>query len=134
MSNAVPVGTIIWRDLTVANAETIRDFYHQVVGWEYRGEDMGGYADYNMLAPGGEENLAGICHARDSNADLPPHWLIYIAVADVAKSAAACAALGGKIISGPRPMGAGLFCAIQDPAGAYCALYQLPGSANQPED
>ncbi len=130
MSKAVPVGTILWRDLTVPDAEAIRDFYQEVVGWVSRGDDMGGYEDYNMFPPGAEENAAGICHARGVNANLPAQWLMYIVVADVASSAAACQAHGGKIIDGPRPMGAGLFCCIQDPAGAYCALYQLPEAQN----
>lgn len=37
------VGSVLWRDLTVENAEQIRDFYQQVVGWQAQGEDMGGY-------------------------------------------------------------------------------------------
>ena len=130
MSKAVPVGTIMWRDLTVPNAEAVRDFYQEVVGWTFQGEEMDGYEDYNMLSPDGEERVAGICHARGSNANVPPQWLLYIVVADVARSAAACQARGGKIIDGPRPMGAGIFCCIQDPAGAYCALYQLPDEQN----
>ncbi|MBK9054416.1 MAG: VOC family protein [Chloroflexi bacterium] len=134
MSQSVPVGTILWQDLTLPEAEPIRDFYRQVIGWEVRGEDMGGYEDYHMLLPGTDESVTGICHARESNADLaqlPPVWLMYIVVADVAKSAAACQALGGKRLTEPRPMGAGLFCVIQDPAGAICALYQL--EVAQPE-
>src|SRR5207237_1350454 len=57
---------------------------------------------------------AGICHARGENARVPPQWLIYIAVADVAASAARCEALGGRVLDGPRPMGSHQFCVIQD--------------------
>ena len=31
------LGTINWRDLTVENAEEIRDFYSNVVGWQLPG-------------------------------------------------------------------------------------------------
>ena len=31
------VGTIAWRDLTVKDAEKVRDFYAQAVGWKVQG-------------------------------------------------------------------------------------------------
>jgi len=51
-------------------------------------------------------------------------WLIYITVADVEASAAACKAHGGKIVGDPRSLAGGRFCIIEDPAGASSALYQ----------
>jgi predicted enzyme related to lactoylglutathione lyase len=120
-------GTVCWRDLTVDNAEEIRDFYKGIVGWEHRGEDMGGYEDFHMLRPGTDESTAGICHARGSNADLPPQWLIYITVEDVKHSAARCEELGGQVLVAPRSMGGAMYSVIRDPAGAVCALYQPTG-------
>ncbi len=117
-------GSIVWQDLTVPNAGEIRDFYTQVVGWEFRDVQMGGYSDYNMLAEGDQDGTAGICHARGSNADLPRQWLIYITVDNVDASSKRCVQLGGKIIDGPRPLGTVPFCVIQDPAGAVCALIE----------
>ena len=118
------IGTIGWRDLTVRDAEGVRDFYQRVVGWTAKAEEMGGYSDFSMIPPGADEPVAGVCHARGANADLPAQWLMYIVVEDVALSAARCAELGGKVLSGPRPTAGGRFCVIQDPAGAVCALYQ----------
>ena len=116
------VGSITWRDLTVKDAEKVRDFYCKVVGWKTSPVDMGGYNDFNMNLPGSSETVAGICHARGPNAKLPPQWLIYITVADVDESAKRCVELGGKIIDGPKPMGDLQFCVIEDPAGAVAAL------------
>lgn len=116
------IGSIAWRDLTVPNADEVQDFYCSVVGWKSTPHDMGGYADFNISTPGNGECVAGICHARGSNANLPAQWLIYINVANVDVSAAKCAELGGKVIDGPRAMGAMRFCVIQDPAGAVAAL------------
>lgn len=120
--NKPQVGSVTWRDLTVADAETVRDFYAQVVGWKAEGQSMGDYEDFNMLAPGSGECVAGICHARGVNAKLPPQWLIYITVEDAEKSAARCVELGGKILDGPRSMGQYQFAVIQDPAGAVAAI------------
>jgi predicted enzyme related to lactoylglutathione lyase len=119
----IPVGTICWRDLTVPDAKKLAEFYRSVVGWETTAQDMGGYEDYNMVPPGTGESVAGICHARGPNADIPPQWLVYIAVENVEASAAKCVELGGTIVTGPRAMGSGRLCVIRDPAGAVCALY-----------
>ncbi|MFN0016705.1 MAG: VOC family protein [Pirellulaceae bacterium] len=122
--SAPAIGTIAWRDLTVPDAESVRAFYEQVVGWKSRPVDLGGYSDFEMLQPANGECVAGICHARGTNAQLPPQWLIYIIVADVVASAARCVEMGGQVLIAPRPLSGGTFCVIRDPAGAVCALFQ----------
>ncbi len=117
------IGTLAWRDLTVEDAESVRTFYKRVVGWESQNVDMGGYSDFNMIAPGTGETVAGICHAKESNANLPAQWLMYVVVEDLEASAKACTELGGEVLDGPRALGNGRFCVIRDPAGAVCALY-----------
>lgn len=117
-----------WFDLTVPNADAVRDFYRAVVGWAPTPVEMDGYNDYCMAPPGAEAPAAGICHARGSNANLPPQWLIYITVADLAASLAACEKGGGKIIAPVRDMGGAKMAVIQDPAGAVAALYQPPSA------
>ena len=37
------VGSINWTDLTVPEAEKVKDFYSAVVGWKFAPVDMGGY-------------------------------------------------------------------------------------------
>src|SRR5688500_18803701 len=125
--NGAKVGAIVWQDLTVENAEQVRDFYKAVVGWDSQGEDMGGYEDFHMISPSTKQSVAGICHSRGENANVPPQWLVYINVENVDSSAARCRDLGGDILDGPRMMGGGKFCVIRDPAGAVCALYSPPG-------
>lgn len=120
---APPLGTIGWFDLTVPEAQRLRDFYREVVGWSAEGFDMGGYEDYVMKAPGGQA-VAGICHARGPNANVPPQWLLYVIVADLDASLSRCDALGGKRLTEVRRHGeAASYCVIQDSAGAVLALY-----------
>lgn len=118
------IGRVVWTDLTVGDAEGIRDFYAEVVGWEFHGEPIEDYEDFVMTPNGGVDAAAGICHARGTNAALPPVWLVYISVSNIEESASKCKTLGGRFIDGPRPMGEGMFCAIADPSGAVCALFQ----------
>jgi predicted enzyme related to lactoylglutathione lyase len=118
------MGHIVWTDLTVADADGIRDFYSAVVGWEPEAVSMGDYSDYTMKSPETGDAVSGICHARGVNAALPPTWLVYVTVEDVDRSAATCAEMGGEVLVEPRGMGAmGRYCLIRDPAGAVCALF-----------
>lgn len=118
------IGKIGWIDMTAVDATGLRDFYEEVVGWKIEDTSMGDYSDYTMMSPDDGAAISGICHSRGSNTDMPGGWLIYITVADVAKSAAACVAKGGKLLVEPRGLAGGLFCVIEDPSGATAALYQ----------
>ncbi len=119
-----PVGAIAWTDLTVPDAPAVRDFYAGVIGWTPSDVDMGGYSDFNMNRADGTP-VAGVCHARGVNADLPPQWLIYVRVADLDASLAQCRALGGAIVAGPRGFGpTSRYAVIRDPAGAAAALFE----------
>jgi uncharacterized protein len=80
------------------------------------------YSDFNINLPGTQNTVAGVCHARGGNANLPSQWLIYVRVESVVESASQCKKLGGKVLDGPRRMGGSHFCVIQDPAGAVMAL------------
>ncbi len=126
MYNEKPeVGTIGWTDLTVSNAEKIRDFYSKVTGWRPMPISMGQYDDYVMNTPETQTSVAGICHARGENENLPAQWLVYITVENINESVKKCKSLGGKIITEPKNYGdVGLFCVIEDPAGAVCALFE----------
>jgi len=126
MSQKPPAGTVAWTDLTVPDAEEIRDFYAEVVGWTSDPVDMGEYSDFNMIVPSTSEPAAGICHAKGVNADLPPAWMIYLVVEELDVSLAAVKERGGTILVGPKSMGPGsAYAVIQDPAGAVAALYQV---------
>lgn len=125
MSDSKPIGSISWTDLTVPNAEEIRKFYQAVVGWQTKSLDMGGYKDFCMIEPASGKTVAGVCHARGENAELPAQWMIYITVANVDASVERCVKMGGSLLSGPREMGGqGRVAIIKDPAGAVVALFQ----------
>jgi len=119
------MGTIGWTDLTVDNAEEVRDFYREVVGWQVAEVDMGEYSDYSMETAESGTPTAGVCHARGQNRGLPVQWLLYILVSDLDWSVERLVALGGEVVSGPRKMGnAGRYCVFKDPAGAAAALFE----------
>lgn len=122
----VPVGAIISTDLTVPNAEAVRDFYKQVIGWDSEEMPMQDgdtkYADYVMKNVDGGW-VGGVCHARGVNLGLPAQWLVYINVADIEASVQRCVALGGRLAKESRGEDGKLYYAvIQDPTGTYLGL------------
>lgn len=119
------IGSIGWIDLTVPDADKVRDFYKEVIGWTATEVPMGGYSDYCMNEPDSGKTVAGVCHHQGTNADIPAaRWIVYITVADLDKSLAVCKSQGGEVVAGPKSMGQARYAMIKDPAGAICALYQ----------
>ena len=86
-------------------------------------EDAGErYADYNMVGDDGNP-VAGVCHARGANLGLPPVWMIYLPVGDLAESLRRVREEGGKVIKATRGKDGESACAVvQDPVGACLAL------------
>jgi predicted enzyme related to lactoylglutathione lyase len=83
------------------------------------------YADYAMLGENGN-GVAGVCHARGVNQDLPPVWMIYLPVGDLAESLRRVQGEGGTVIKAVEGKDGGYaYAAIRDPVGAYLAL--VPG-------
>jgi uncharacterized protein len=126
---AGPVGRIAWLDLTVPDAAATREFYRQVVGWSVQEVTMEEacerYADYNMLGADGTP-AAGICHARGVNLGLPPVWMLYLPVGDLAESLRRVREEGGEVVKAARGNdGEYVYAAVRDPVGAYLAL--VPG-------
>ena len=120
------IGAIEWYDLTVKNADEVKDFYSAVIGWQSSPVEMsdgdGNYQDFNIIFPDTKETITGICHARGGNSNIPAQWLMYVRVKDVAESVQTCIQKGGLVLEGPNTMGDSLFCIIQDPEGAILAL------------
>lgn len=126
---AASVGCISWLDLTVSNASATRDFYRQVVGWKVQDVEMKDqserYSDYNMLGDDGYP-AAGVCHARGVNLGLPPIWMIYLPVGDLAESIRRVRPGGGKVIKSTMGSdGEDVYAVVEDPVGACLAL--VPG-------
>jgi predicted enzyme related to lactoylglutathione lyase len=123
------IGSIVSADLTVPNADAVRDFYREVIGWEVENmtmrDDAGEYNDYIMKDGAGNWS-GGVCHKRGQNSDLPSQWIVYINVADVDQSAEACERLGGKVLKlAKNDDGPAQYALLEDPAGAVIAVTKV---------
>ncbi len=118
-------GTVGWIDLTTENAEEVRGFYQEVIGWESEAVPVEDHQDYMITPAGGSEPVAGICHKKGPNANWPGGWMIYVHVADIEASLGACVRLGGEKLTDIREFaGYGKACVIRDPGGSTCALFE----------
>lgn len=120
------IGSIVSADLTTPEADSLKDFYREVIGWESEellmkdGEEA--YSDH-IMKDGQGNWVGGVCHARGVNMGIPPVWIVYINVADISESIRKCKGLGGKVIKESRNKeGVLQYAMIQDPAGAILAI------------
>jgi len=120
------IGQMAWMDLTVNNAEQVKDFYQSVIGWKTEKVAMadGEYNDFSMMLASGDDVVTGICHARGVNKDMLAAWLPYFVVADINDSVAQVEQQGGELMTQIKAAGSDKFVVIKDPSGAVCALYQ----------
>ena len=120
-----PPSRFVWYELMTSDAAAARAFYTQVVGWQASDSGMPGM-DYTLLSAG-DRQVAGMMDlpAELRAAGVPPHWIGYLAVADVDASAAALQQAGGAV---HRPAsdipGVGRFAVVADPAGAAYCLFK----------
>lgn len=122
---AESTGRIAWLDLTVDNADAMRDFYKEVVGWSVHTVEMKDsdtpYANYRMVGSDGSD-AAGIYYARGSNQGLPPVWLIHLPVGDLAESLQRVREQGGTVIKETATDADHAYAVIRDPLGICLAL------------
>jgi uncharacterized protein len=124
METEKTVGAVTWMDLTIPDADGVRDFYKNVIGWKTMEVSMGDYNDYCMISPDDNVVRTGVCHEKGTNAGIPPAWIIYINVANLDQSIEQVIKGGGAVVHGPRKMGEkARYCIIKDPAGAFCGLF-----------
>lgn len=77
------MGKILWQDLTVENAEQVKDFYCSVVDWTFENVNQGDYNDFNIIDPALKEVVARICHKKGEIKGLPSQWLNYVMVESI---------------------------------------------------
>ena len=118
------LGDISWHELAAADAAAAFDFYSALTGWEKTGEqDMGPMGVYRMF--GRQGHPLGGMFEKPADMPAPPHWLLYVRVADINAAADAVTANGGQVLNGPMEVpGGDWIVQCLDPQGAVFALHQ----------
>lgn len=123
-SHKPEIGDVSWHELVTTDPAAAFGFYSTLAGWEAAGEhDMGPMGIYQMFGRQGV-TLGGI-FKRPAEMPAPPHWLLYIRVADINKGVDDVKANGGQVLHGPAEVPGGDWTAqCMDPQGAVFALHQ----------
>ena len=116
--------TFVWHECNVPDVAAAKAFYGQVVGWTTQDMPMGEMGTYTMFCNNGIP-VGGIMATVGDMAHVPPHWSVYVAVADVDSAAAKAEELGGKIVVPAFDIPTiGRTCLVTDPQGAMFWLFK----------
>jgi uncharacterized protein len=123
-SHRPEIGDVSWHELVTTDPGAAFGFYNALTGWEKTGEqDMGPMGLYTMFGRMGV-TLGGM-FKRPPEMPAPPHWLLYIRVADIRAAAASVTANGGRVLHGPVEVpGGDWIVQCMDPQGAGFAFHQ----------
>ena len=114
-------GTLCWADLATQDQPAAEVFYRSLFGWELTpGEIHTGYL--HIINRG--EFIGGIPPA-DSSGGAPPHWLLYFLVTQLEPALEQVKHGGGTVVVPATSVEkVGRFAVIQDPQGAFSALFE----------
>ncbi len=124
-SSHVP-GTFSWVELATIDQKAGVAFYRALLGWDVKDQPIGPTEVYSLFTLRGQEVAAAYTMRSDERQlGFPPHWNLYVTVADVDEAAKRAAALGAKVFCPPFDvMDAGRMVVLRDPAGAVFQLWQ----------
>ena len=117
-------GRFCWPELATTDQEAAKRFYCEIFGWTAEDAPAGPGMTYTMLKLRGKD--VGALHSRGGReAEVPPHWNVYVSVASADEAAAKVRMLGGTVLGQPFDvMEAGRMALLQDPTGAAFCVWQ----------
>ena len=119
-------GNFCWVELSTSDAAAAKKFYTTLFGWAADDEQVAPDYVYTKWQINGKDVGAMFQLNEEMKAQgIPPHWGLYVAVANVDETAKQVTALGGQLIMGPfDAMDAGRMAILQDPNGAVIKVWQ----------
>ncbi len=119
-------GTFCWMELGTTDSTAAQAYYTELFPWTYIEHPMPDGGVYKM-AKVGDNQVAGLYDMPEemTQANIPPHWMSYVAVEDADAMAAKVKELGGTVMKDPFDvMEMGRMAVCIDPAGAAFSLWQ----------
>lgn len=119
-------GSFCWIELATTDQNAAKSFYGSLFGWKVNDIPMGPDGVYTMFELDGREAAAGYTLRPDQQSNgVPPHWMVYVAVANADESAARVPELGGTLLAPPFDVQEhGRMAIVLDPTGATFAIWQ----------
>ena len=124
-SSHVP-GAFSWAELATTDQKAGVAFYRTLLGWDVNDQAMGPGETYSMFTMRGKEVAAAYTmRGPERQGGAPPHWNIYVTVANAEESAKRAQSLGGRVLAPAFDvMDAGRMAVLQDPTGAVINVWE----------
>jgi len=113
-----------WAELHTRGIDKAKAFYTKVFGWGTKTSPMGeGQGDYTEFQIKGNSIAGG--YDTQQQPQVPPHWLVYFAAADVDAAAKKAGQLGGRVMLEPQDFPGGRFAVASDPQGGAFGILRM---------
>ena len=124
-SSHIP-GTFCWPELATTDQKAGVAFYRALFGWGINELPIGEGEVYSMFQLRGKEvGAAYTMRPEERQSGAPPHWNLYVAVANVDETVQQAQGLGAKVLGPPFDvMDSGRMAVLQDPTGAVFCVWQ----------
>jgi hypothetical protein len=119
-------GAFCWMELATSDQSAGKTFYSSLFGWECADTPMGPNDHYTIFTLDGRS--AAACYTLqpdEAKLGIPPHWNLYIAVADADAATKRAAECGGTVFCGPFDVTThGRMSTIADPTGSVFSIWE----------
>ena len=118
--------SVCWNELNTRDTDAAAAFYSAVFGWNAEVAE-GSEMNYVTFQRDDGSWIGGMMDMANTPmpAEIPPHWLVYFAVADTDATIAQAKETGGNLAAGPIDIPFGRFAVMTDPNGSAFAVMQL---------
>jgi predicted enzyme related to lactoylglutathione lyase len=115
-----------WIELGTTDPAAAKKFYTSLFGWSADDSPMGPGEFYTMFRKDGKDVGGGYAlRPEQREAHVPPHWMLYIAVANADETVAKAKQLGGTaMVDAFDVMDIGRMAVLSDPTGTIFSIWQ----------
>jgi uncharacterized protein len=117
--------SLSWNELSTRDLPAAKAFYTKVFPWTAHANPMPDGSEYVEWQIDGKSIGGGMAMNAQIPAQVPPHWLVYFAVANTDNTVKRAQELGAKLMMPAMDIPQGRFAVVTDPQGATFAVIQL---------
>jgi len=115
-------GSFHWNELMTHDLAKAKAFYGEAIGWTFEEMPMAGtmYGEAYVIAKAGDQFAGGMYEMKGPDfANVPDHWLPYLAVDDIDARVKKALAAGANVLREPFDVeGVGRIAILKEPGGA----------------